>query len=72
MSEAYEFFQQEGFLPINKESYALFKSYAQYSELQEMSAEMLITWSFAHNGLYKVIHGCLCGVYFFKDRPVNF
>jgi hypothetical protein len=72
MSKAYQFFRQEGFLPINKESYALFKSYAQYSELQEMSAVMLTTWSFVNNGLYKVIHGYLCGVYFYKERPVNF
>jgi hypothetical protein len=72
MSEPYEFFRQEGFLPIDRDSYALFKSYAQYSKLQEMSAEMLVSWSFANNGLYKVIHSYLCGVYFYKGRPVNF
>jgi hypothetical protein len=72
MSEFYEFFRQEGFLPIDRDSYALFKGYAQYSKLQEMSAEMLVSWSFASNGLYKVIHNYLCSVYFYKDQPVNF
>jgi hypothetical protein len=72
MVKVYEFFRQQGFLPINRDSYSVFKSYEKYSTLQEMSATMITTWSFVYNGLYKIISGYLCGVYFYPGRPVNF
>jgi hypothetical protein len=67
----YDFFQQQGFLPINKESYPIFKSYEQYSMLQEMGATIITTWSFSQQGLYKIIHGYLCSVYY-MDEPIRF
>jgi hypothetical protein len=67
----YDFFQQQGFLPINQESYPIFKSYEQYSVLQEMGETIITTWSFSQQGLYKIIHGYLCSVYY-MDEPVGF
>lgn len=71
-SDSSRFFERQGFFPITKESYPLFKKYESYSDLQEMSAAMLITWSTASRGLYKIIGGNLCGVYFYDKKPVSF
>jgi hypothetical protein len=68
----YEFFRQQGFLPVDRDSYALFKSYDQYSMFQEMGATIITTWSFAYHGLYKIIHGYLCSGYFYEGKPVYF
>ncbi|MDR2535675.1 MAG: phosphatidylglycerol lysyltransferase domain-containing protein [Treponema sp.] len=70
--KAYHFFQDHGFLPLGKSSYPLFKEYEPYSELQEMSAVMLTAWSAASRGLYTIILGHLCGVYFYEHKPVSF
>lgn len=68
----YEYFQRQGFLPVNKGSYSVFKGYEQYSSFQEMGATIITAWSFAYNGLYKIIEGYLCSVYFYEGKPVYF
>ncbi|MDR2500886.1 MAG: phosphatidylglycerol lysyltransferase domain-containing protein [Treponema sp.] len=68
----YGYFQREGFSPVNKDSYSIFKAYEQYSMLQEMGATIITAWSFAYNGLYKIIHGYLCSVYFYEGKNVYF
>ncbi|MDR2377029.1 MAG: DUF2156 domain-containing protein [Treponema sp.] len=35
-----------------------------------MSAPVIASWSFAYRGLYKLIGGCLCTVYFHQAKPV--
>jgi hypothetical protein len=71
-ARAREFFKRQGFLPVDKNSYFVFKAYEQYSELQEMGATIIAAWSFAYNGLYKLIHGYLCSVFFYEGKPVYF
>jgi hypothetical protein len=66
------FFREQGFLPIGEEAYPLFREYEACSLLQEMSAAVIVSWSFAYHGLYKVIDGSLCAVYFHEDKPVYF
>jgi hypothetical protein len=70
--KVYKFFQKEGFLPALKESYSAFKEYEQCSVLQEMTATIIATWSFKYNGLYKIIHGYMCSVYFYEGKPIYF
>jgi hypothetical protein len=48
----------------------VFHGFSRYSLLQEMSASIIGSWSFAYHGLYKVIGGCLCAVYFHEAKPV--
>jgi hypothetical protein len=69
---AYSFFREQGFLPANTESYSVFKEYEQCSVLQEMGATIIAAWSFKYNGLYKILHGYLCSVYFYEGKPVYF
>jgi hypothetical protein len=69
--KAYDFFCFQGFLPIERASYPLFKGYED-SMLQERSATIIVAWADAHRGLYKIIRGCLCSVFFFKSMPIYF
>jgi hypothetical protein len=66
------FFLDCGFLAVDQQAYPVFRRFAQYSLLQEMSAPIIASWSFAYHGLYKIIGGCLCGVYFHYEKPVYF
>jgi hypothetical protein len=50
----------------------VFKAFSQYSLLQEMSAPIISSWSFAYHGLYTFIGDCLCTVYFHEAKPVYF
>jgi hypothetical protein len=70
--KAYDFFLKRGFVPANAESYHVFKEYEQCSVLQEMTATIIAAWSFKYNGLYKILHGYLCSVYFYEGKPVYF
>jgi hypothetical protein len=66
------FFLQNNFTPITVESYSLFRAYEGDDLLQERSAAQIVSWSQASGGLYKVIDGYLCGVFFFTGKPVYF
>jgi hypothetical protein len=66
------FFLQNDFTPITVESYSLFKAYEADDLLQDRSAALITSWSSASGGLYKVIDGYLCGVFFFTGKPVYF
>jgi hypothetical protein len=70
MCRARRFFQDRGFLPADMSAYPVFSAFSRYSLLQEMSAPIISSWSFAYHGLYKVIGGCLCTVYFHEAKPV--
>ncbi|GHV47322.1 hypothetical protein AGMMS49546_36820 [Spirochaetia bacterium] len=69
---AYRYFQQQGFRPADRDSFPIFRQYEQSSGLQEMSAAIIASWSFIYHGLYKIIGGYLCGVYFYEGKPVYF
>ncbi|MDR1218488.1 MAG: hypothetical protein LBK73_02645 [Treponema sp.] len=71
-SRAFSFFLKNGFIKADKESFPVFRKYESCSVLEEMSATIVAAWSFAYNGLYKLIHGWLCSVYFYEGKPVYF
>ncbi|GHV11913.1 hypothetical protein FACS189491_03980 [Spirochaetia bacterium] len=71
-ARAYRYFRQQGFCPANRDSFPVYKQYAQSSGLQEMSAAIIASWSFVYHGLYKIIAGYLCGVYFYDGKPIYF
>jgi hypothetical protein len=72
MCRAHRFFRDRGFLPADVSAYPVFNAFSRYSLLQEMSAPIRSSWSFAYHGLYKIIGGCLCTVYFHETKPVYF
>ncbi|GHT65500.1 hypothetical protein FACS1894110_07520 [Spirochaetia bacterium] len=69
---AYRYFRQQGFCPADRDSFPVYKQYEQASGLQEMSAAIIASWSFVYHGLYKIIAGYLCGVYFYEGKPIYF
>ncbi|GHU71596.1 hypothetical protein FACS189450_07870 [Spirochaetia bacterium] len=71
-ARAYRYFRQQGFCPADRDAYPVYKQYAHSSGLQEMSAAIIASWSFVYHGLYKIIAGYLCGVYFYEGKPVYF
>jgi hypothetical protein len=50
----------------------VFREYEAGSILQERSATMIATSSFVYNGLYKIICGYLCSVYFYERKEIYF
>jgi hypothetical protein len=70
--KTYDFFKEQGFTPFDNTSYPLLRTYSGYSLLQEMSAVMFVVWHYNYFGLYKVIHGYLCSVFFYEGRDVYF
>lgn len=68
----YDFFKDQGFAPLDDASYPLLRTYNDYSLLQEMSAVMFVVWRYNYFGLYKVIHGYLCSVFFYEGRDIYF
>jgi hypothetical protein len=72
---AYDYLLRRGFLPVGKESHALFRRY--YDEggnmLQEMTAMICTTApAFAFTAMYKILHGYLCSVWFYPDGEMYF
>jgi hypothetical protein len=66
--KAYEYFFKQGFLPVNKESYPVFKSYdGKDSRLFETTATSSTRWGFSYQAIYKIIYGYLCSLWFNKD-----
>jgi hypothetical protein len=57
---------------MDRAAYPVFREYDHYSRLQEMRSTLITVWSFAYNGLYKIILGYLCTVYFQEGEPVYF
>jgi hypothetical protein len=50
----------------------VFREYEAGSILEERSAAIIASWSFAHKGLYKIICGYLCSVYFYERKEIYF
>ncbi|GMO25904.1 MAG: hypothetical protein Ta2F_01340 [Termitinemataceae bacterium] len=68
----YKKFQDQGWLPVGVESYTVFKNYDEVNLLSEKSAVIVTAWSPETKGLYKIIDGYLCAVYFIKGRDSHF
>jgi hypothetical protein len=70
-NKAYAYFLQEQFLPVDRESYAIFKQFDNGNMLiHETTATVSVIWSFAFNALYKIIRGNLCSVWFYQDGAI--
>ncbi|MDR2551666.1 MAG: phosphatidylglycerol lysyltransferase domain-containing protein [Treponema sp.] len=65
-------FLAHGFLPIDAGSYPLYRQYAENGRLQEKSAVIISVWSGSNQGLYRIIRGVLCSVFFFDHRDPYF
>jgi hypothetical protein len=66
--KAYEYFLKQGFLPVDKESYPVFKRYdGAESRLLETTATTCTIWGFAYNAIYTIIHGYLCSLWFNRN-----
>jgi hypothetical protein len=62
---AYDFLKKNGFRPVSREDYALFKTYDETdSMVWETTAIASVTWGFSINSLYKTIRDYLCSVWF--------
>ena len=68
--EARAFFLREGFLLADKNALSLLQDCQRGTVIAEMSAALILTWSFNYNGLYKVLNGILTIVYFNEKLPV--
>jgi hypothetical protein len=66
-----EYFVQEGFIPVGKESFFLFQHFQQDSILIDLSPTLTNTWGVPLHSLYKNIGGCLCVVWFCGDSPYH-
>jgi hypothetical protein len=72
MSGFNEFFLREGFSPVDESMFSVLKKHQGNTIFAEMSAALIIGWEFVYNGLYKIINGVLCIVYFREGQPVYF
>jgi hypothetical protein len=70
--QSYSFFLHEGFVPVEKKALSLLRDYQRGTVITEMSAALILAWSFNYNGLYKVLNGILAVVYFNEKLPVYF
>jgi hypothetical protein len=70
--ESRAFFLREGFLPADKNTLPLLREYQCATVIAEMSAALILSWSFRYNGLYKIINGIAAIVYFVEKLPVYF
>jgi hypothetical protein len=70
-NKVYNCFLEEGFLPISRDAYPLFKEYDKGGILlHETTATVSIIWAFAYNALYKIIQRHLCSVWFYQNGAV--
>jgi hypothetical protein len=68
--EAYAFFLRERFRAVDKNALPLLRDYQRATVFAEMSAALILAWSFKYHGLYKVMNGVLSIVYFDETQPV--
>jgi hypothetical protein len=69
--EAYNFFRQNGFMPVEWSHYSLLREYEDNTLLYDRTATIATMWAFACDGLYKIIDEYLCWVDF-SWETVNF
>ncbi|MDR0718119.1 MAG: phosphatidylglycerol lysyltransferase domain-containing protein, partial [Treponema sp.] len=65
------FFLRNGFLPLGRESYAVFKNYdTGIRQFHELTAAVSTIWAFGFNAVYRIIRGFLCSVWFYSGGEV--
>ncbi|MDR1904737.1 MAG: phosphatidylglycerol lysyltransferase domain-containing protein [Treponema sp.] len=67
-----EGFLRQGFLPVDRNSYPLYKAHDENNRLSEMTAAIVTSWGSAFNAVYKQINGYLCSAWFTGGLPVYF
>ncbi|MDR1374600.1 MAG: hypothetical protein LBJ24_06485 [Treponema sp.] len=65
------FFLRNGFLPIDRESYAVFKNYdTGIRQFHELTATVSTIWAFGFGAVYRIIDDFLCSVWFYGGGDV--
>ncbi|MDR3193141.1 MAG: phosphatidylglycerol lysyltransferase domain-containing protein [Treponema sp.] len=65
------FFLRNGFLPLGRESYAVFKHYdTGIRQFHELTATVSTIWAFGFHAVYRIIGGFLCSVWFYGGGDV--
>lgn len=68
-----EFLVGQGFSPIGRESYAVFKAYdTGVHQFHELTATVSTIWAFGFDAIYKIINGFLCSVWFYQSGDLYF
>jgi hypothetical protein len=68
-----EFFLGQGFSPIGRESYPVFKAYdTGFHQFHELTATVSSIWAFGFDAIYKIIDGFLCSVWFYRSGDLYF
>lgn len=63
---------ENGFVPINNESYSAIKRFNADNLLYETTECLIITWSDEYQTLYRIIDGILCIANFYPDGEFSF
>jgi hypothetical protein len=72
-NKVYDYFRKQGFLPVDTESYPVFRNYEQGdNRLGELTAVVAVVWGFAYHAVYKVIQGYLCSLWFHGEDSAYF
>jgi hypothetical protein len=62
---------REGFLPVGKESYGIFKSYdTGIRQFHELTATVSTIWAFGFDPVYRIVSGFLCSFWFYRSGEV--
>jgi hypothetical protein len=73
LSACREFLLGQGFSPIGRESYRIFKAYdTGLCQFHELTATVSTIWAFGFDAIYKIIDGFLCSVWFYRSGDVYF
>jgi hypothetical protein len=68
-----DFFLGQGFSPIGRESYAVFKAYdTGIHQFHELTATVSTIWAFGFDAIYKIIDGFLCSLWFYRSGDLYF
>ncbi|MDR3248513.1 MAG: phosphatidylglycerol lysyltransferase domain-containing protein [Treponema sp.] len=62
----------QGFLPVDVESYPLFRDFKGAAILSELTPAVSTFWTLSFNELYRIIEGCLVTVFFFDGMEPYF
>ncbi|MDR2377027.1 MAG: hypothetical protein LBD96_11390 [Treponema sp.] len=68
-----KFFLEQGFSPIGRESYPVFKAYdTGIHQFHELTATVSTIWAFGFDALYRIIDGFLCSLWFYQSGDLYF
>jgi hypothetical protein len=70
-AKLHEYFTQNGFLPVGRDAYPIFKDFKSDSVLIDMTPTLINTWGVPLNTVYKNILGHICIVWFCDGSPFH-